>query len=503
MAITVFRKRGQSTARYDLYNATVKPECNVRETLDRMDYCDEIEPEHVFKANMFVLRRRSPFYRSIDGIRDAVYTWCDKVQKDYNSKLYNVVTLADRKVLPLISQQKVRRREKPTTPFFSQLKKDLTVIGKILRKNSDLGQRLLDFTRSYHKIARKLSLGRRVDEGFIFGFAHTKFCEELNVSKSALNRLLNLAAGLGLITKITPVEARGIGEFWHKRWNVGMLQFRLEPLNLAEIERRWNLWINSGVKLHDVTLTKIRNILGVDVETHPEVKDKSLRQVIKEANASALVEAEQKEAEILATARDVLEDPFDIGHTCYNVDIKNRYTADDARKIIADIIDNHNETCRWQWYPNDQNPLLKEDTIVSYSVIMGGRKVVYNSKRFSELPTGLLVEEWQFKTARKFAKEIMNDLYRQGLLGIIQHVRNGNETVDKTYGFFLQHVNEVRENINYHPADPKQDDITVDIKEDDLDETIKNLVIDHYDEDDIIFLGEQNFVISRQRSTSL
>lgn len=443
-----------STARFVLHNTiTQRISDSLFQDKDNFVYCDcEVAAADIIDANM--LAKKTPFYRSKRELYENMTDWYD-YQEEQLVK-YAVNSYEKEQPLPLISEYDRKRKERrvsPVTPFYKKLRRAVTKIGRILKRHdlSGLGEKLSDFVRNFYNIAKSLSLGRKIWPGFIFGFSHTKFCERLGLTKTALNRILNLAAGLGLITKITPAEAKGIGEFWHKKYGVGMLQFKLVELNLKEIEARWLLWLQSGTKLHDVTLGKIKAVLGVDIETHPEVKDKELRKLIKEANEKVTLEKEQQDRDLMKYNRIVHYDPFNLGHKQYYHDIKRQYTPDEARTILKDIINNHNERCRLQWYSNDQDPLLQEDTVVFYKVRAAG-KTRFLYKKYSDLPEGLLISEYQWRTARNYAAKVISDLYEQGLVAVITETRDrDNIIVSHKFKDFLDQVWMMKESAKENP----------------------------------------------------
>lgn len=443
---TVQMTKDSCDTRFVLYNAIVQRESDaLLQSRDGISYCDDEIPESD-KITASLATKKTPFYHNEDELYFSMMEWYDR-QEEQLVKYEVVKTNPAEEPLPLISEYDRRKRQHKlvnrsvVTPFYSKLRQDLNKIGRTVKHHdpTGLGQQLVDFCRNFYNTARSLSLGRRIWRGFIFGFSHNRFCERFGYTKTALNRILNLAAGLGLITKITPWEAKGIGEYWHKRYGVGMLQFRLDDLDLAEIERRWLLWLQSGTKLHDVTLGKIKAVLGVDIETHPEAKDKELRKIIRKANDKFAEEKEQREKERAEYNRTVHYDPFGLGHKWYHHEVTRQYTPDEARQILVDIIKNHNDRCRMKWYTNDKDPLLTDDTVVYYRARAGGR-TKFQYRKYPELPKGLLISEYQYFTARNYARAVLDELYEQGLIAIMTETRNSKVSISHRFRVFLWQV---------------------------------------------------------------
>lgn len=405
--------KGQSTVRYDLANVLFKQNLN-----SEAKHMNDIVTHTMacLKWKLCYLRD-IPYVQIKQAFKLAIYN------KVYSEFLYDVkeVEPENNVKLQLVSEipryRTRKRKVKAITPFFVELKKKVTETGKFLRK-TELGRELISFVRNFYQTAKDLSLGRRLYKGFIFSFSHSKFCKKYGYKKSHVNRLINLAAGLGLITKITPEEGKGIGEYWHKRFSVGTLQFKLLPIKTDLIKRRWQRWLNSKIKLHDLTLAKIKEVLGCDINTHPEAKDLNLRKVIKESIKRATIAQEEVTRKEKYKIKVILEDPFKIGHKGkrYNCDITRKYTVKEARTIIADIIQDHNNSAVCGW--TDINK-LDLDTVVTYKVKEKGKYVKHRTGTLDKLPTGLLIPECYFCSARKHAKTLISELYNQGLIGLV------------------------------------------------------------------------------------
>ena len=452
---TVIVPYGDNCARYVLHNLITKRTGEqILAEKDSYCYCDRdydgsISGAEMLAANVAFLMEKTPFYKTKEQRNSAIIHLLDQQEESLvHYKLVRWNFDVDNSPLPLISVYDSKRRVKftPVTPFFKRLRRDVNKVGRFLTKHdpSGAGQKLLEFARNFYDTAKSLNLGRKLYNGFIFSYAHSKFCEKLGMTKTGLNRLLNLAAGLGLITKITPVEGKGIGEYWHKKYGVGTLQFRLDKLDIDEIEKRWLSWLQSGTKLHDVTLGKIRAVLGVDVETHPEAKDKELRRLVKEAIAKAAAEKEKRDNGIDAYNRTVHYDPFGLKHKTYLKKIGRQYSDDDARKILEDIVNSHNRRNKMTWFKNEDDPLLTPDTMVYYRVREGADKTRFLRKRYKDLPAGLLISEYQYYSSRNFAKSVISELYEQGLVAVVTKTRTDGKVADHTMKTFIQYVRNIK-----------------------------------------------------------
>ena len=354
--------------------------------------------------------------------------------------------------LPFVSKTRRTRKKrvKAETPFFKQIRKDVTKAGRQLRKHS-FGAKVLAFVRRFYKTAKDLSLSRPLREGFIFSFSHSKFQEKYGYKKAECNRLLNTAAALGFITKITPIEAKGIGEYWHKKFGVGILQFKLRPLNVPDIRKKWLIFVKADIKVRNITIKLLEEILNVDITTHPEATDRELRKIILDINKIAEEEqaviSQQKEKENSV----IKSDPFDIGHGKYYVKMNRTYTVEEAKTLLADIKDDHDShSIMGKFGLNLESPNFD----ISYSVISGGNRIVYRKNKLGDLPKELLIREYEWKSARKATKDLISQLYLQGLVGIVTHFSlqkgfNRTDHYDCTYGFFLQSMNTGRRRCNY------------------------------------------------------
>lgn len=426
-------EKGKTTARYDLANAMWCPDDTREEVMSSFRGAQEL-----FRNEMKYIH-----YSSDEDIKEYVKGASADLEESYNSRYLYAVEKLDSVAedLPYVSQVSRRRKKKvkAETAFFKKLKKDVTRVGQGLRQDP-LGKKVLDFVRNFHKAAKSVSLGRFLGTGFIFSFSHSKFCEKYGYKKTECNRLLNLAAGLGLITKITPVAARGIGEYWHKKFGVGVLQFMLRTVNISRALFRWYRWKASKVKIKEITIKKIEKILGVDITTHPEATDLELRKIILDANKKAEEEKALTEKESLDIRSLITEDPLDIGHKGKKYDIipDRKYTVSDAEELLADIIKDHNDHSVNAWLNFEKE--FSERTLITYKTKIKGRYVKYRKKKISELPMKLMIPEQYWMTARKPAKALISELYNQGLVGIITKSSLISEQYDWTYSYFIQTV---------------------------------------------------------------
>ena len=430
-------KKGESTARYDLVNALWRPENVEKEIVRSFTGAREAFFDVLcYNFGGKTWKTRGIVDRAIDKVANTI-------TQAYDTRCFYSVEKSDviAEDLPYVSQVPRRRKKKvkAETAFFKKLKKDITRVGQGLRQDP-LGKKILDFVRNFHKAAKNVSLGRFLGSGFIFSFSHSKFCEKYGYKKTECNRLLNLAAGLGLITKITPVAARGIGEYWHKKFGVGVLQFMLRTVNVSRALFRWYRWKANKVKVKEITIRKIEKILGVDITTHPEATDLELRKIILDANKKAEEERILAEKESLDIRSLITEDPLDIGHKGKRYDITpdRKYTVADAEKLLADIIEDHNNNALTSWIKLEEE--FSERTLITYKTKIKGRYVKYGKKKISELPMKLMIPEQYWMTARKPAKALISELYNQGLVGIITKSSLISEQYDWTYNYFLQMV---------------------------------------------------------------
>ena len=433
-------QKGESTARYDLVNALWHPE-NVEKEIVRSFTGAR---EAVFDVLCYNCGGKT--WETKCAVSRAIDKVANTITQAYDTRCFYSVEKSDviAEDLPYVSQVPRHRKKKvkAETAFFKKLKKDITRVGQGLRKDI-LGKKVLNFVRNFHKAAKSVSLGRFLGSGFIFSFSHSKFCEKYGYTKTECNRLLNLAAGLGLITKITPVAARGIGEYWHKKFGVGILQFMLKTVNVPRALFRWYRWKANKVKVKEITVKKIERILGVDITTHPEATDLELRKIILDANKKAEEERILAEKESLDIRSLISEDPLDIGHKDKRYDITpdRKYTAADAEKLLADIRKDHDNHSVNAWLNFEKE--FSERTLITYKTKIKGRYVKYRKKKISELPMKLMIPERYWMTARKPAKALISELYNQGLVGIITKSSLISEQYDWTYSYFIQTVSSI------------------------------------------------------------
>lgn len=433
-------QKGESTARYDLVNALWRPE-NVEKEIVRSFTGAR---EAVFDVLCYNCGGKT--WKTKGAVNRAIDKVANTIIQAYETRCFYSVEKSDviEEDLPYVSKipRRKKRQAKAETAFFKKLKKDVTMVGRGLRQDP-LGKKVLAFVRDFYKAAKSVSLGRFLGTGFIFSFSHSKFCEKYGYKKTECNRLLNLAAGLGLITKITPVAARGIGEYWHKKFGVGILQFMLKTVNVPRALFRWYRWKANKIKVKEITVKKIERVLGVDITTHPEATDYELRKIILDANKKAEEEKALTEKESLDIRSFITEDPLDIGHKGKKYDIipDRKYTATDAEKLLADIIKDHNDHSVNAWLNFEKE--FSERTLITYKTKIRGRYVKYRKKKISELPMKLMIPEQYWMTARKPAKALISELYNQGLVGIITKSSLISEQYDWTYSYFIQTVSSI------------------------------------------------------------
>lgn len=308
--------------------------------------------------------------------------------------------------------------------------KAITVVSKQLKKDS-LGAQVITFVRCFYKIAKEIAAktGKQfVKRGYIFGYPHDKFCKRVGVSKSVLGRLLNIAAGLGLITKITPIEANGIGEFWHKKLGIGMLQFKLVRLNPTQILERWKKWKAAKLPLKYLTNSQIENLFGVSITTHPEATDKNLRKMINAENRRV----KRQKSKLDKEKRQITEDPFHLGHLgkTYLYDLEQKYTVHDAVRVINMINNRLISHCyrdpedSYEPFPLQDICMTKPGCILTCKTKIMGKYLSW--KKFNEtegwlhdcFPDRLIIAESKILNMRVAEKKVIMELFNQGLIAI-------------------------------------------------------------------------------------
>lgn len=341
---------------------------------------------------------------------------------------------ADKKLYLFEMPKKKAKERLKKSELLRSIGKAITVVSKQLKKDS-LGVQVITFVRCFYKIAKEVAAktGKQfVKRGYIFGYPHDKFCKRVGVSKSVLGRLLNIAAGLGLITKITPIEANGIGEFWHKKLGIGMLQFKLVRLNPTQILERWKKWKAAKLPLKYLNNSQIENLFGVSITTHPEATDKNLRKIINAENRRV----ERQKLKLDKEKRQITEDPFHLGHLgkTYLYNPEQKYTAADTVRVINMI---NNRLIRHCYrnpegsdasfpfpLPLQDSCMMKPGCILTCKTKIMGKYLSW--RKFNEmegwlydyLPYRLIIAESKILKMRVAEKKVIRELFNQGLIAI-------------------------------------------------------------------------------------
>lgn len=124
-----------------------------------------------------------------------------------------------------------------------------------------------------------------IAEKFIFSCSKRQMANLIGVDQSRAGKYLMLAAALGLVKRITIAEGNGYSEYFG-RAGIGIQQYRLELVDTCTVNHRWNTWIESGHKTEEMNLNLVLEVFGTEVfnqvNTHPEAKDKELRDRLKQ-----------------------------------------------------------------------------------------------------------------------------------------------------------------------------------------------------------------------------
>lgn len=124
-----------------------------------------------------------------------------------------------------------------------------------------------------------------IAEKFIFSCSKRQMANLMEVEQSRAGKYLMLAAALGLVKRVTIEEGNSYSEYFG-RAGIGIQQYRLELVDTCIVNRRWNTWIQSGHKTERINLNLVLEVFGSEVfnqvNTHPEAKDKDLRDRLKQ-----------------------------------------------------------------------------------------------------------------------------------------------------------------------------------------------------------------------------
>lgn len=118
------------------------------------------------------------------------------------------------------------------------------------------------------------------DDWFVFACSARQIAGFLGESLKTTRHYIILASALGLVKRITEAEADGQSSYYGKD-GIGIQQYKLKLIDMDTVRNRWRTWVNSGTRIKDLTISKIRSIFGnsvaLEIDTHPEARDISLR----------------------------------------------------------------------------------------------------------------------------------------------------------------------------------------------------------------------------------
>lgn len=156
-------------------------------------------------------------------------------------------------------------------------------------------------------------------EKFIFSCSKRQMASLIGVEQVRAGKYLLLAAALGLVKRVTISEGHSYSEYFG-RAGIGIQQYRLELIDTCTVNHRWNMWTQSNHKTEEINLNLILEVFGSEVfnqvNTHPEAKDKDLRDRLKQEREEfedSLIETLEEETDcrhslIRELANSVLDD---------------------------------------------------------------------------------------------------------------------------------------------------------------------------------------------------
>jgi len=166
--------------------------------------------------------------------------------------------------------------------FLEDRRQAISSLSKLLNR-TEIGRQLLTIVRALGAEARAKALVKNirldsVESGFVFGISQTTLRSRYlnNLGSTTTQRYLNMAAALGLISRITEEEAGGIDQC------VGILgipmqRYRLEEIDRETVRSRWRKLQESALKVKDWTIEKLNKLFSVSIGKIPEAFDERLR----------------------------------------------------------------------------------------------------------------------------------------------------------------------------------------------------------------------------------
>ena len=166
--------------------------------------------------------------------------------------------------------------------FLQEQHKRIGILKRTLR--GKIANKLFTIQKFIESVAIRVLESKKIssikDNWFVFSCSARQIANFLGESLKTIRHYIILASSLGLVKRIAEAEANGQSSDYGKD-GIGIQQYKLKLIDMDTVRNRWRTWVNSGTRIKDLTISKIRTIFGnsvaLEIDTHPEARNISLR----------------------------------------------------------------------------------------------------------------------------------------------------------------------------------------------------------------------------------
>lgn len=209
--------------------------------------------------------------------------------------------------------------------IFAQRNRALNILTEILPEE------LIRVVRTFNAYAQNNSSYNYTDkENWIVSLDRRRLSAMSGTKDSTTQRWLVIATFLGLVTRLSEEEADGIQEYRHES-GIGIQQYRIDKINVNQVRRNWNRWLNGNISFRNISYNKITEVFGAEVANRIYVHPESF-----EENRE-LRESRRAQVGIIQRNMDI-EEGQEIERTVPTYTISHKETPDEWAERIANAI---------------------------------------------------------------------------------------------------------------------------------------------------------------------